>query len=62
MARLSGLEKNMVFPDDKTADMRVMLASTVQDIYKEFKIGLEVNDGRFLKAVDDREEEKHDSI
>lgn len=61
MARLSGLEKNITFPNDKTFDMRVMLASTVQDIYKEFNIGIEVNDGKFFKKIDDREGQ-HDSF
>ena len=36
--------------------MESILASTAQDIYKNFKAGWEVNDGKFLNFIDDREE------
>ena len=38
---------------DDRRDMETMQASTWQDIYKEFKVGLAVNDGRFLTQVND---------
>ncbi len=47
--------KNIAFPDDKRADMQIMCANTQQKIYKDFGIGLEINDGRFINAVDDDE-------
>jgi len=56
MARISGLERNIAYPNDKTRDMESILASTAQDIYKNFKAGWEVNDGKFLNFIDDREE------
>ena len=46
--------KSITHPDDKTTDMAVMQVGTWQDIYKEFGLGLAVNDGKFLTKVNDR--------
>lgn len=56
MARISGLERNIAYPEDKTADMRAIRVSTIQTLYETHKIGWEVNDGKFLNFIDDREE------
>ena len=46
---------NIAHPEDKTRDMNSMRVHGLQAIYKEFKIGFEVNDGRFFQFIDDRE-------
>ena len=56
MARISGLERNIAYPNDKTRDMESILASTAQTLYETYKVGWEVNDGKFLNFIDDREE------
>jgi len=53
MARISGLERNIAYPEDKTADMAVMTIEQWDEIYKKHRYGLEVNDGRFLTFIDD---------
>jgi hypothetical protein len=39
---------------DDRDDMSIMQANTWQEIYRDFKVGLAVNDGRFVTQVDDR--------
>lgn len=54
MARLSGLEKV------QTDDSLVMNSHTAEDLnatYDFLKIGFEVNDGKYLTYINDREEE-----
>lgn len=55
MARLSGFEPQQRVCSD-IRDMESMQVWTWQDIYKEFGLGLAVNDGKYLTKIDDREE------
>jgi hypothetical protein len=38
---------------DDREDMSIMQANTWQEIYRDFKVGLAVNDGRFVTFIDD---------
>ena len=56
MARLSGLEPEQRVDSD-IRDMEVMQANTWQELYRDYGIGLAVNDGKFLTRINDREED-----
>lgn len=43
---------------DNTLTMSRIQARHIQETYAEYKEGLAVNDGKFMKFIDDREEEK----
>ncbi len=49
-SKMTGITKVEI--DDRD-DMSIMQANTWQEIYRDFKVGLAVNDGRFVTFIDD---------